>query len=177
MKHTLMLTLLLCSTAHAAEVYHPTIHMKNGIEVYEGLVSKRTPKKVRDMTPEQYFNYANAENLMARRRNREAAYPYSDRVRYGYVTEGASAGQTRFGGGVGAGGFGGSGGYAGYLGAGDQQSGYGGGFGGYGSGRPGNSMQSAGRSYSKSYTLEYHEWPTFNGGDVEVLNPYVKPKD
>lgn len=124
------------------------------------------------MAPTEYYNWAKAENLTALRRNREAAYPPSDHVRYGYVTERSGWSTTRYGGGVGWGGFGGSGGYAGYLGAAD--SGYSG-F-GFGYGRPGNSIQNRWGSSSISYTMEYHDWPTFNGGDVELLNPYVRPR-
>ena len=170
---TTILILLLTTPIFADE---HSIRLKNGVTAYDALVYNRLPDRVYRMTDAQWFNFANARNLMARRDNRKAAFKQGGHTRYGYVTESSGFGQTRFGGGVGYGGFGGSGGYSGYLGAGDQQNGTGiGGF-MYGAGRPGNSMQTRGASSSKSYTMEYAPWPAFNGGDVPLLNPYVLPK-
>ena len=114
------------------------------------------------MSDSSYFAWATEENKRAL-----AAVPQQqDRIRYANVTENSGWSQTRYGGGVGYGGFGGSGGYAGYLSAADQQ----------GSGRPGNSTQSSYGSASKSYALEFHSWPGFNGGGVTLLNPYCRPR-
>jgi hypothetical protein len=164
---TTILFLLLVAPALAADQ-----HLKNGITVYQAVVSKSLPADAYEMTTEQYANWAYHHNQQALYANQQAAFAKSDHVRYAYVTETAGWQQTRFGGGVGYGGYGGSGGYAGYA---DTQSNGSTGF-QYGAGRSGNSQQSQYGSTVKSYSLEFHDWPTFNGGDVELLNPFCKPR-
>lgn len=169
-----LLILLASATTVQAALADPPIHFKSGITVYEGVVIHPLPDKVYKMTDEQYYRWALERNKKALARNRQAAYAPTGHTRYATVTESGGWSQSRFGGGAGAGGFGGNGGYAGYLDSGQQG---GGGYGfRYAAGRPGNSMSTRGGSSSKSYTAEYREWPVFNGGDCELLNPYCRPR-
>jgi hypothetical protein len=172
MSYTTTMMLMLLTTPLLANQHEQ--RFKNGVTAYDAAVFEKLPDFVYDMTKKQWYAWATSENHKALLANHSAAYPQGHHVRYKYVTQGGGWSQTRFGGGVGAGGFGGSGGYSGYLGPGDQQSGVGGLR--FGAGRPGNSMQTSGGSSSASYTLEFKEWPVFNGGDVPLLNPYVKPQ-
>lgn len=158
--------------ALTANVNHPTVHLKGGIVAYEAVLSTRLPPEVWTMSNSEYYRFAIRWNEKAILANRTAAYQQTGHTRYATATDSASSGQTRFGGGVGAGGYGGAGGYDGYL-AGEQ--GGGAGF-GFGASRPGNAMSVSWDSAAKSYVYEYEPWPVWNGGDVELLNPFCKPK-
>ncbi|MGH7140979.1 MAG: hypothetical protein ACREHD_35050 [Pirellulales bacterium] len=173
MKH-IFAFLLVASIAVAADPVYPVHRMKNGVQVYEAILTTHLPPEVWMMSDAEYHRFALKWNERAREANRMAAHPPSDHVRYATFTEGASSSQSRLGGGVGAGGFGGAGGYDGYYGALDQPQGSMGFQ--YGSGRPGNAAQMSFDNLSKSFTYEYGPWPTFNGGNVELLNPWVRPR-
>ena len=153
---TILAFLTLATAVQAADV-----HLRNGITAYEAVVTEPLPTSVMALTDSDYQQWATEAN----RRALAGRPPQHDRIRYAQVTEQSGWSQTRFGGGVGYGGYGG---YAGYPGVADQQT--------TGSQRPGNSTQSSYGSVSKSYSMEYHDWPGFRGGGVTLLNPWARPR-
>lgn len=168
----LILLLSAYSPAPAGEVYYP----RADITVYPAIVAPKLPDEVQDMTPEEFHDWAVAQNKLvtsrAHHRNETVKSKLGDRSVRGTITMEKTSGSHRLGGGVGWGGYGGEGGYAGYS---NQFQPISNGFNyGFGFSNPGNTSQTSHNASSISYEKVWYD-NSYYGGTVTIINPFCPP--